>query len=820
MTAKVSQLPAQLDAECVAGDPFSLSVTSSGATITSPTVTLKNALGTTITGNVPTVTQVGAVTTVAFNAATTAALNTDLTRPVSVLWSLSALVNGAGPFQLVARRLTIYPVGTAGVSSTSSATLAVTVGGASISLNVAVAGASTMGATVTMSPPSGGDDSAVWSAKLDEANAAGLSLFVPSGVYQVNTQITKTYPIKMWCIPGSVQVNTTFASGHLFESIGSRGGNVLLTANADAGFTNESFTATISCASTASFAVGDYVLVADNSATTPAQPTRYSGMQTQVAEVVDATTLRLADPMYKPLTTANGAFVSKINSLSGVRISGFEFRHSVPTNTAGFIRTRYCSDIDIDFTGHRAGRAGVRLDHCYEYRVNTRAFNYYDVNFGSPGQFGYAVESNGACTHGDLTIYAKRVRHASAGSGITGEHGEVVNVRVTGQAHGCTSAAWDHHAQCYDILYDDCQSYGSNGGFVLRGPRQHISGGLSVNDINSVVAFEQAVDCSILGLTIRNAYRGIRVVNDQSVNAGSGLQVIGCRIQDTQRMAIKFEFAATGVLVKGNSFTNCGTSQEGTYQQTAIVSDVVLTRSQFEDNTIRDTQATKTTAAGFYFNATCVDTFTKGNTCHNGIPMRDLTAPGDASVRDIRFEADRLRFGEQSHPRSSADATATLADGVLHLAFFNAQDSNTLAKVWTRVKGTAGASNTLCRVGLYAVASDGLGTLVASTANDTSLFISANTDVTKSFSSPYVPQQGQRLAVGVLVIGGTMPSLVGSEVAGSATLTNASLGAARTPRVAGTLGGQTDLPASFTDASLAVTTTTMPYCALLTSAAS
>lgn len=138
MAATVSQLPAQLDAECVAGDPFSLSVTSSGATITSPVVVLKSATGATITGTVPTVSQVGAVTTVAFSAATTAALNTDTTRPVSLMWSLSALVDGAGPFQLVARRLTIQPVGTAGVSSTSSATLAVTVGGAAVSLAVAL----------------------------------------------------------------------------------------------------------------------------------------------------------------------------------------------------------------------------------------------------------------------------------------------------------------------------------------------------------------------------------------------------------------------------------------------------------------------------------------------------------------------------------------------------------------------------------------------------------------------------------------------------------------------------------------------------------
>jgi hypothetical protein len=168
MTAKVSQLPAQLDAECVAGDPFTIAVTSSGATITSPTVTLKTSLGATVTGNVPTVTQVGAVTTIAFSAATTAALNTNTTQPVSLLWSLSALVNGQGPFQLVARRLTIYPVGTAGVSSTSSATLAVTVGGAAVSLAVALGGG---GGGIEVGPPTGGDDTTMIQTVLNAAAA-------------------------------------------------------------------------------------------------------------------------------------------------------------------------------------------------------------------------------------------------------------------------------------------------------------------------------------------------------------------------------------------------------------------------------------------------------------------------------------------------------------------------------------------------------------------------------------------------------------------------------------------------------------------------
>jgi hypothetical protein len=133
----VSQLPAQLDAECVAGDPFTISVTSSGATITSPTLTIRDGLGAIVAVS-PTVSQAGAVTTVAFSAANTTALNPSGQTKAEYLFSLSALVNGQGPFQLIARSLTVWPVGTAGVATSSAASLAVTVGGAAVSLSVAL----------------------------------------------------------------------------------------------------------------------------------------------------------------------------------------------------------------------------------------------------------------------------------------------------------------------------------------------------------------------------------------------------------------------------------------------------------------------------------------------------------------------------------------------------------------------------------------------------------------------------------------------------------------------------------------------------------
>lgn len=146
--ARIEQLPPDLDLKLIAGRPFAMDVTCTGATITSPVVTMKTAAGddyTTDPGQ-PSASVAAGVITVAWSAADTSALNA-ATRAKSYRWSLSATVDGDGPFELLAGTLTAYPVGTSGQSSASAATLTFTAGVTAVDLAVTLGGSGGGGAS-------------------------------------------------------------------------------------------------------------------------------------------------------------------------------------------------------------------------------------------------------------------------------------------------------------------------------------------------------------------------------------------------------------------------------------------------------------------------------------------------------------------------------------------------------------------------------------------------------------------------------------------------------------------------------------------------
>jgi hypothetical protein len=121
---------------------------------------------------------------------------------------------------------------------------------------------------------------------------------------------------------------------------------------------------------------------------------------------------------------------------------------------------------------------------------------------------------------------------------------------------------------------------------------------------------------------------------------------------------------------------------------------------------------------------------------------------------------------------------------------------------------TAAAGVTTIRAGLYEY--DGTeATLVARTANDVTMFTTANTTFTTEFSTgggypaSYVLEAGQLYAIGVIIVASTTPSLVGTSTGSTASAVMNSL----TPRVSGAVSSQTDLPvtrSSFSNTSFIV----------------
>lgn len=182
------------------------------------------------------------------------------------------------------------------------------------------------------------------------------------------------------------------------------------------------------------------------------------------------------------------------------------------------------------------------------------------------------------------------------------------------------------------------------------------------------------------------------------------------------------------------------------------------------------------------------------------IKYSDLLAAISASV-SAGTDADALASGESTLSRRAIMNGATLTSGIVRLAYFTAKKTETINSVRIGTYTTAaGATPTLCRVGIYSVDGSGNLTLVASTENDTSLFASASTTYTKALSAAWSKVAGTRYAVGVLVVtGATAPTIQGQLLSLGDELGQA-------PRLAGARAGQSDLPSSITAGNVADTT--------------
>lgn len=164
------------------------------------------------------------------------------------------------------------------------------------------------------------------------------------------------------------------------------------------------------------------------------------------------------------------------------------------------------------------------------------------------------------------------------------------------------------------------------------------------------------------------------------------------------------------------------------------------------------------------------------------------------NLRKQRFnDPFALTSGESALARREAvHATCTLTSQSVRLSYFKARKTEAIASLTSCTGGTAaGATPTLCRMGIYQVAADGDLALVASTVNDTALWASQSTAYNKALAETWNKVAGQWYAFAFLcVTGATAPTLIGISAGGPAAYWAAAppAGMVRT--------GQTDLPAT------------------------
>jgi hypothetical protein len=173
-----------------------------------------------------------------------------------------------------------------------------------------------------------------------------------------------------------------------------------------------------------------------------------------------------------------------------------------------------------------------------------------------------------------------------------------------------------------------------------------------------------------------------------------------------------------------------------------------------------------------------------------------------ASMTNV-LHTEVLTTGEETVPLELVSSSAIgVTSGSLRLTYFTARKSETTTGIRVTSGTTAaGATPTLIRVGLFSIDSSGNGTLVAVTPNDTTLFATASTPYTKSWSTPYAKVAGQRYAWGILIVtAAATPTFPGYSIAAALDVESG-----LSPRGSGRLLSLTDIPSSFTAGSVTTT---------------
>ena len=164
------------------------------------------------------------------------------------------------------------------------------------------------------------------------------------------------------------------------------------------------------------------------------------------------------------------------------------------------------------------------------------------------------------------------------------------------------------------------------------------------------------------------------------------------------------------------------------------------------------------------------------------------------ATRNLPVELTTLNLpdsGETTIPPAQCIAAGggSLSTGNFRLVYFTAAKTESITKISTYAATAAAATPTLCRVGIYTIDGSGNLTLAASIANDTTIWSNNGVEYERAWTSPSPRSQARATRRQPLRHRADRP-----EPRRDARQQPAHQ--RHRPRLAGTIGSQTDLPAS------------------------